>query len=117
MRPNLNKTPYLVAHALLRAASRLLSTPGLRCVRPPNTEIFTRAAALLILTAALAPAQPQTLTLQQAEAIAIKNHPQIQAAQNELNFAQQQVTINRAPYYPNISGEITGSQANANARI
>ena len=70
----------------------------------------------LLLTAALAPAQ-NTLTLQQAEAIAIANHPQIQAAQNELNFAQQQVAINRSPYYPAISADITGSQANTNARI
>jgi outer membrane protein len=112
MRPNLNNTRPLVAHSLVRPPN------GTATVRERRTSaIFTRAAALLILAAALTPAQPQPLTLQQAEAIAIKNHPQIQAAQNELNFAQQQVTINRAPYYPNISGEITGSQANANGRI
>ena len=57
------------------------------------------------------------LTLQQAEAIAIQNHPQIQAAQNEVNFAQQQIVINRAPYYPAVSGEITGSQGNDLSRI
>jgi outer membrane protein len=71
----------------------------------------------LVLTASLAAAQPTTLTLQQAEAIAIQNHPQIQAAQNEANFAQQQVVINRAPYYPMVNGEITGSQGNDLARI
>ena len=60
---------------------------------------------------------PPKLTLQDAVAIAIKNHPQIQAAQHEVNFAQQQVVINRSPYYPAISGEITGSQANDSARI
>lgn len=60
---------------------------------------------------------PPKLTLQDAVAIAIKNHPQIQAAQHEVNFAQQQVVINRAPYYPAVSGEITGSQGNDLARI
>jgi len=68
--------------------------------------------------AAVAGAQtPPPLTLQQAEAIAIKNHPQIQAAQNELNFAQEQVVINRAPYYPGITGDITASQGNDLSRI
>jgi len=73
---------------------------------------------LLFLIPALAFAQaPPKLTLQEAVAIAIKNHPQIQAAQNEVNFAQQQVAINRAPYYPLVSGEITGSQGNDLSRI
>jgi outer membrane protein len=60
---------------------------------------------------------PPMLTLQQAEALAIKNHPQIQAAQNEVNFANQQVIINRAPYYPGVTGEVTGSQAEYRSRI
>ena len=154
-----NKIRY-VAHALMRAASRLVSTLRLRpsacrdrlltslrensilipavtggAFVPPHTfsdqprrsrrgsaPLSTRtlsgahAATVLLLLAALAPAQT-TLTLQQAEAIAIANHPQIQAAQNELNFAQQQVVINRSPYYPSITGDLTGSQANTNARI
>jgi outer membrane protein len=68
--------------------------------------------------AGMAAAQaPQRLTLQEAVEMAIKNHPQIQASQNEVNFANQQVIINRAPYYPAISGEITGSQGNDLARI
>jgi outer membrane protein len=57
------------------------------------------------------------LTLPQAEALAIKNHPQIQAAQNEVNFANQQVVINRAPYYPGITADITGTQGNDLSRI
>jgi len=60
---------------------------------------------------------PPRLTLQQAEAMAIQNHPQIQAAQNEVGFAQQQVAINRAPYFPVLNGEVTGSQGNRGARI
>ncbi len=57
------------------------------------------------------------LTLQQAEALAIKNHPQIQAAQNEINYANQQIVINRAPYLPTITGEVTGSQSYDGSRI
>jgi outer membrane protein len=60
---------------------------------------------------------PPKLSLQQAVEMAIKNHPQIQAAQHEVNFAQQQVVISRAPYYPAVSGDITGSQGNNLARI
>jgi outer membrane protein len=60
---------------------------------------------------------PPKLTLQEAVAIALQNHPQIQAAQNEANFARQQIVINRSAYYPTLTGEITGSQANNLARI
>jgi outer membrane protein len=60
---------------------------------------------------------PPRLTLLEAEALALKNHPQVQAAQNEVNFANQQIVINRAPYYPTLRGEITGSQGNDLSRI
>ena len=53
------------------------------------------------LMAALAPSQTpptQTLTLAQAEAIALKNHPKIAAAQNVEYAAGQRVTEARAPY-------------------
>jgi outer membrane protein len=57
------------------------------------------------------------LTLQQAEEVAVKNHPQVQAAQNEVNYANQQIVINRAAYYPDVTGDVTGSQANDLSRI
>ncbi len=73
------------------------------------------APALLI---GCAPAQtPPRLTLQEAVAIAQRNHPQIQAAQYESNYAHQQVVVNRAPYYPKVNGDVTVSQANNLARI
>jgi len=74
------------------------------------------SSALILAGAAFAQTPPK-LTLPDAVALAIKNHPQIQAAQHEVNFAQQQVVINRAPYYPVVNGEITGSQGNDLARI
>jgi len=71
------------------------------------------------LPAQQAPAgQPlPTLTLQQAEALAVQNHPQIQAAQREINFADQQIVVNRSAYYPIVYGDLTGSQGNNLARI
>src|SRR5579862_4973800 len=75
-------------------------------------------AALAVAGGRQACAQtPPRLTLQEAQALAVKNHPQIQAAQNEVGFANQQIVINRAPYYPEVSGEITGSQGNNLSRI
>ncbi len=65
-----------------------------------------------------APAQSlPNLTIQEAEAIAIRNHPQIQAAQNEVNFSNQQIVESRSAYYPTVTGDITGSQGNNLARI
>jgi len=57
------------------------------------------------------------LTLQQAETIAIKNHPQVQAAQYEVNYSNQQIVESRAAYYPTVTGEVTGSQGNNLSRM
>jgi outer membrane protein len=81
-----------------------------------SMRVLKVVSSITILGAAFAQTPPK-LTLQEAVAIAIKNHPQIQAAQHEVNFAQQQVVINRAPYYPALNGEITGSQGNDLSRI
>jgi outer membrane protein len=72
---------------------------------------------LLALASVLYAQAPPTLTLQEAEAVAIQNHPQIQAAQNEVNYANQQIVENRSAYYPNVTGEVTGSQGNNLSRI
>jgi outer membrane protein len=72
---------------------------------------------LILLSAPLAAQQPPTLTLQQAVATALQNHPQIQAAQNEVAYSTQQITEERSAWYPVVNGEITGSQANNGARI
>src|SRR5579862_3740182 len=77
-----------------------------------------RSLVLIVTLAGIAAAQaPARLTLQEAVEIAVKNHPQIQASQNEVNFANQQVVINRSSYYPTISGELTASQGNDLSRI
>jgi outer membrane protein len=59
----------------------------------------------------------QTLTLQQAEQIALQNHPQIQAAADVAGAAKEQVTQARSAYYPLAYGSATGSYAENNTRI
>ncbi|MCC6395092.1 MAG: TolC family protein [Bryobacterales bacterium] len=87
----------------------------------PTSKTFTRRLAALVLAAlplaAQAPRNPPRLTLRQAQAMAVKNHPRIAAAQNRVNFANQQIVINRAAYYPTITGDVTGSQGNNLSRI
>ena len=49
--------------------------------------------------------------------MALQNHPQVLAAQNEVNVSNQQIIQARAAYYPTVSLDLTGSGANDNARI
>lgn len=71
---------------------------------------------VLVATPIFAQTLPK-LTLEDAVALAIQNHPRIQAAQHEADFAHQQVVINRAGYYPTINGDVTASQGNDLSRI
>jgi outer membrane protein len=92
--------------------------PNLHKKPLPSGRGSVALASGLIAVAVAAGAQtPPVLTLQQAEELAVKNHPQIQAAQNEVNYANQQIVINRSAYYPDVSAELTGSQANDLSRI
>lgn len=59
----------------------------------------------------------QTLTLAEAERIAIQNHPQIQAAAEVANVAKEQVKQARSAYYPMVNGSLTGAEAESNSRI
>lgn len=65
----------------------------------------------------LAGAPPVALTLREAEAAALTNHPDVLAAQNAAAAARQLLIETRSAYYPTISGEVTGSLGNANGRI
>lgn len=57
------------------------------------------------------------LSLQEAEALALKNHPQVLAAQNAASALGQQVVQAKAPYYPVVAGDVTGSGANQQGRV
>lgn len=81
-----------------------------------KTFLLTAVCAIAAIQPGFAQTPPM-LTLRQAEAIAIQNHPQIQAAQNEVSYANQQIVESRAAYYPDVAGNVTGSQGNDEARI
>lgn len=68
------------------------------------------------LTAGQTPAPPR-LTLEQATALAIQNHPQVATARNVAAAAGQHVVEAKSSYYPTIDGEVTGSQALSLSRI
>ncbi len=80
-----------------------------------------RACPTLILAATVALAQtppaPPPLTLKDAEALALKSHPQVQAAQLNYQASKEGVTEARAAYYPTLDADLTGSQANSQARL
>src|ERR1700761_2512839 len=57
------------------------------------------------------------LTLAQARALALKNHPQVLASQATYLRAGQLTREARSAYYPTLNGDITGAQAEVNARI
>ena len=60
---------------------------------------------------------PQKLTLQEAEQIAIQNHPLIQATTRLASAATAQVQELRSFYYPQAYGSLTGVEAENNSRI
>ena len=59
----------------------------------------------------------QTLSLADAEKIAIANHPQIQAAGYLAAAAKAQVTQARSAFYPQAFGSLTGAEAEHDSRI
>jgi outer membrane protein len=76
------------------------------------------ACALLAMPAVLfAQATQPVLSLQDAHAMALKNHPQVLASQASFRRAGELVTEQRSAYFPALNGEITGAQANLNSRL
>src|SRR5437868_8551971 len=76
----------------------------------------TGVFACVFFAAAQTPPSNQ-LTLPQAVAIAIGNHPQIANAVNMAAAAGQRVIEAKSPYYPTINGEITASQGLYQSRL
>ncbi|MGH8337432.1 MAG: TolC family protein, partial [Gammaproteobacteria bacterium] len=75
------------------------------------------ACSLALSPLACAGQTPQTLTLQDAEKIALQNHPQIQVASYLANAAKAQVTQAKSAYYPRTYGSITGVESEHGSRI
>ena len=81
-----------------------------------KTSVAVVALAAVSRIAWAQPA-PTRLTLQEASALALKNHPHVLAAQAETGVAEQQIVEARAPYYPTVNAALTGSQGNDQARV
>ena len=58
-----------------------------------------------------------SLSLADAQAMALKNHPQVLASQANYQRANQVTRATRSAYYPTLSGDVTGAQANLNSRV
>ncbi|HKB09142.1 MAG TPA: TolC family protein [Vicinamibacterales bacterium] len=80
---------------------------------------LTCALPLVCLVAAAVPAaaQPAPWTLAQAEATALRNQPQVQAAQFGAVAATEAVRAARAAYFPTVLGSISGADAETGSRI
>jgi outer membrane protein len=78
-------------------------------------EQFVWTVAVLASSLQAQTVGPQ-LTLEQARALALKNHPQILASQAEYLRADQLTREARSAYFPTLNGEISGAQAEVNAR-
>ncbi|HXI38751.1 MAG TPA: TolC family protein [Bryobacteraceae bacterium] len=77
-----------------------------------------RAIWTVLCSAGVAMAQaPMRLTLDEAQAIALKNHPQVSAALLNAAAANQVTTEVRSGYYPTLFGSVTGAGALNNSRI
>src|SRR5487761_711027 len=75
---------------------------------PGPTQASQQGQPQAVPPAASSPVYP-TLTLDQAEALALKNHPQIQYAQYYSLASEQLVREVRSAYFPTVYGSITGS--------
>jgi len=80
-------------------------------------HLFLNVAALALIAIPCAAQNTRTLSLADAEKIAIQNHPQIQAAGYLAAAAQAQVTEARSVYYPQAVGSLTGVESETNSRI
>jgi outer membrane protein len=76
-------------------------------------------AVCLVVTGSAQAAPPQTpkLTLRDAEALALRNHPLLQAATFEAEAANQVTREQKSAYYPTAIGSLTGVAALPNSRV
>jgi len=80
-------------------------------------RLMTLGGVSAFVCGSLAAQGAQRMTLKDAEQIAIRNHPQIQAAADLAAAAKAQVTEARSSYYPTVYGSITAVDSENNSRI
>jgi outer membrane protein len=95
-------------------------------MRNPWTILLAAVLAAPALAAGQSPQAPPTppaapsaqiLTLKDAEALALKNHPQVQSAQYQALASNQVVREQLSAYYPTSYGSVTGSVADHEGRL
>jgi len=83
-----------------------------------NRRYLVLLALLISGTGARAQsAAPTLLTLKEAEALALKNHPQVLAAQATVLEFNEHVVEERSAYFPTVDYDLTGSGGNPQGRI
>ncbi len=88
-----------------------------KCSITKRTSFSLAAISMCLPGVLLAQATGPILSLQDAQALALKNHPQVLASQAGYLRADQIITQARSAYYPALNGEVTGAQANLNSRL
>jgi outer membrane protein len=84
------------------------------------TQLPIRIAFVLFIVCMAAPARAQSaqaLSLQQAQQLALANHPQIQQAEFTSQADDEAVRAARSAYYPTAFASLTGADASAGSRI
>jgi len=106
---------FVMSWILLLCTARVLhaQNPPAPPIQAPQNPPGTQPAAVTPPTSA----SPQTLTLKQAEALAIRNHPRIQEAKYLAASAAARVTQAQSVYYPQAYGSLTGVEAEHDSRI
>ena len=77
----------------------------------------TSAASARLQQPPVRPPAAPTLTLKEAETLALKQHPKVLAAEDEAAATGQVVRELRSAYFPSVAGALTAAQGNDNARI
>jgi outer membrane protein len=89
-----------------------------RSVGPVRLERAVAAAVIAAFTASPVAAQNvQPLSLKDAEARALQNHPQVIAGQYAAQAGREAVREVRSAYFPAMYGSVTGAEAQSGSRI
>jgi outer membrane protein len=80
-------------------------------------RVLVLVLGMLAMVPALALPQTPKLSLKDAEAMALRNHPLLQAATYEAQAAEQVTREAKSAYYPSAMGNLTGAGAMSNSRI
>ena len=80
-------------------------------------RVLVITVCLIVTVSALASPQTPKLSLKDAEAMALRNHPLLQAATFVAKAADQVTREAKSAYYPSATGNLTGAEAMSNSRV